>query len=219
VTPRYGTDVTHGVDGRIFGPPLPGASFDPYKIVHFDKEENRKGGSLYDDLFPTGEFNIAPIEGSANGKLVVDLTMHHLGRRWTPIELTVDKGRVTKIDGGADARILRDDSRLYGDDNACMCPAEASVGVNAKAMVRGVQREDKIFLAPCILASEPALVSVGRSNRRFTWTGSFLNQHSMWTECKAWTTDDSLRLKADATLTSLSPERKPSQAPRHTAAR
>ena len=24
-----------------------------------------------------------------------------------------------------------------------MCPAEASVGVNAKAMVRGIQREDK----------------------------------------------------------------------------
>ena len=31
----------------------------------------------------------------------------------------------------------------YGDDNAYMCPAEASVGVNAKAIVRGIQREDK----------------------------------------------------------------------------
>ena len=43
----------------------------------------------------------------------------------------------------ADARILRDYLDVYGDDNAYMCPAEASVGVNAKAVVRGIQREDK----------------------------------------------------------------------------
>ena len=47
------------------------------------------------------------------------------------------------IDGGAEARILRDYLEEYGDENAYMCPAEASVGVNAKAVVRGIQREDK----------------------------------------------------------------------------
>jgi leucyl aminopeptidase (aminopeptidase T) len=143
VTSRYGTDFTYGVEGRIFVPPLPGNSFDPYKIINFDKDENRKGGNLLYYLFPTGEFNVAPIEGSANGKLVIDLTMHHLGRLWTPIELYVEKGRVTRIEGGADARILRDYLEVYGDENAYMCPAEASVGVNAKAVVRGIQREDK----------------------------------------------------------------------------
>jgi len=143
VTSRYGTDFAYRVDDRIFVPPLPGNSFDPYKIINFDKDENRKGGNLLYYLFPTGEFNVAPIEGSANGKLVIDLTMHHLGRLWTPIELHVEKGRVTRIDGGADARILRDYLTVYGDDNAYMCPAEASVGVNAKAIVRGIQREDK----------------------------------------------------------------------------
>ena len=35
---------------------------------------------------------------------------------------------------------------MYGDDNAYLCPAEASVGVNAKAIVRGIQREDKNIL-------------------------------------------------------------------------
>jgi 2,5-dihydroxypyridine 5,6-dioxygenase len=143
VTSRHGTDLTYRVDGRIFVPPLPSDAFDPYKIINFDKDENRKGGNLYYYLFPTGEFNVAPIEGSANGKLVIDLTMHHLGRLASPIELTVEHGRVVKIDGGADARILRDYLREYGDDNAYMCPAEASVGVNAKAVVRGIQREDK----------------------------------------------------------------------------
>ena len=143
VTSRYGTEFTYRVDDRIFVPPLPSASFDPYKIINFDKDENRKGGNLYYYLFPTGEFNVAPIEGSANGRLVIDLTMHHLGRLGAPIELTVESGRVIKIDGGADARILRDYLLEYGDDNAYMCPAEASVGVNAKALVRGIQREDK----------------------------------------------------------------------------
>jgi leucyl aminopeptidase (aminopeptidase T) len=143
VTSRYGTDFTYSVKGRITQPPLPGNSFDPYKIINFAKDENRPGNNLLYYLFPTGEFNVAPVEGSANGKLVIDLTMHHLGRLWTPIELIVEQGRVVRIEGGADARILRDYLEAYGDENAYMCPAEASVGVNAKAVVRGIQREDK----------------------------------------------------------------------------
>lgn len=143
VTSRYGTDFTYRVDDRIFVPPLPSDSFDPYKIINFDKDENRKGGNLLYYLFPTGEFNVAPIEGSAHGKLVIDLTMHHIGRLQEPIELIVEKGRVVRIEGGADARTLRDYLETYGDENAYMCPAEASVGVNAKAVVRGIQREDK----------------------------------------------------------------------------
>jgi 2,5-dihydroxypyridine 5,6-dioxygenase len=146
VTSRYGTDFTYRVDGRIFVPPLPGPNFDPYKLINYDKDENRKGGNLYFYLFPRGELNVAPLEGSGEGKLVIELTMHHLGRLYTPIELTVEKGSITKIDGGAEARILRDYLQEYGDENAYMCPAEASVGVNSKAVVRGVQREDKNIL-------------------------------------------------------------------------
>lgn len=48
-----------------------------------------------------------------------------------------------RIEGGADAHILRDYLEAYGDENAYMCPAEASVRVNAKTLVRGIQREDK----------------------------------------------------------------------------
>ncbi len=142
VTSRYGTDFTYSVDGRITIPPLPTEEFDAYKIINFAKDENREGNLLY-YLYPTGEFNVAPVEYSANGKLVIDLTMHHLGRLHEPIELTVEKGRIVSIDGGGDARLLRDYLIKYGDENAYMCPAEASVGINAKAVVRGIQREDK----------------------------------------------------------------------------
>ena len=143
VTSQYGTDFTYSVKDRITYPPLPGDDFDSYKIVDFAKDENRPGNNLLYYLFPTGEFNVAPVEYSANGKLVIDLTMHHIGRVYSPIELTVKDGRVVEVEGGADARILRDYLEVYGDENAYMCPAEASVGVNAKAVVRGIQREDK----------------------------------------------------------------------------
>ncbi|MBZ9870425.1 aminopeptidase [Mesorhizobium sp. BR1-1-9] len=143
VTSKYGTDFSYSVENKIWIPPLPTDSFDPYKIINFQKDENRPAGKLYYYLYPTGEFNVAPTEGTGNGKLVIDLTMHHLGRLSSPIELTVKDGRVTEIEGGADARILRDFLATYGDENAYMCPAEASVGVNAKAVIRGIQREDK----------------------------------------------------------------------------
>lgn len=143
VTSRYGTDFTYGVENRIYVPPLPDDSFDAYKIIDFNRDENRENSKLYYYLFPTGELNVAPIEGTGNGKLVFDLTMHHIGRLEDPIELYVEGGRIVKIEGGASARVLRDYLRDYGDDNAYMCPAEASVGVNAKALIRGIQREDK----------------------------------------------------------------------------
>lgn len=146
VTSAYGTDFTFSVKDRITCPPLPGKDFDPYKIIDFARDENRPGNNLLYYLFPTGEFNVAPVEGSANGKLVIDLTMHHIGRLLTPIELTVKDGRVTRIEGGPEARILRDYLQTYGDENAYMCPAEASPGVNKKAVIRGIQREDKNIL-------------------------------------------------------------------------
>jgi hypothetical protein len=143
VTSRYGSDLTYRVDDRVFVPPMPGPDFDPYKIVDFQKDEGRASGGLLFYLFPTGEFNVPPIEGSANGVLVVDLTMHHLDRLASPIELHVEDGRVVGIEGGADAFALRRYLEDYGDENAYMFPAEASVGINRRAIVRGNQREDK----------------------------------------------------------------------------
>ena len=143
VTSRHGTDFTYDVRGRITRPPLPGDDFDDYRIVDFAKDENRPGNKLLYYLYPTGEFNVAPAERSANGTLVIDLTMHHIGRLHAPIALTVRDGRITDIDGGTEARILRDHLERYGDENAYLCPAEASIGINAKAEIRGNQREDK----------------------------------------------------------------------------
>ncbi|MBO0837042.1 MAG: hypothetical protein J2P28_16255 [Actinobacteria bacterium] len=143
VTSRYGSDLTYDVTDRIFIPPLKAPDFDHYKVLDEAKTEQRKGAGLLYYLFPTGEFNVPPVEYSANGKLVIDLTMHNLGRLRDPIELTIKDGRITAIEGGAEARTLRDYLAEHGDENAYTCPAEASVGINRKALIRGVQREDK----------------------------------------------------------------------------
>jgi 2,5-dihydroxypyridine 5,6-dioxygenase len=140
VTSRYGTDLTYDVTGRIFVPPLPDPERNLYEVARL---EGRPESPLLRHLFPGGEFNVPPIEGSANGRLVVDLTMHQLGLLKDPIELEIVDGRVVEINGGVEAWRLRDYLARYGDENAYMCPAEASVGINRKALVRGVQREDK----------------------------------------------------------------------------
>jgi len=142
VTSRFGSDLTYSVEGRIFVPPLRRSGFDPFKAYR-RTEEGRARSPLFACLFPTGEFNIPPVEGSANGKAVIDLSMHHLGRLHSPIELTVRDGRITAIDGGADAKTLRDYLATYGDDNATQFPTEASIGINRQARVTGIQREDK----------------------------------------------------------------------------
>ena len=145
VTSKYGCDFTYSVEGRVFIPNMPGNDFVPYKIQNVSKVQNRKSNMLR-FLFPNGEFNIPPVEGTGRGKLVIDLCMHQSGKVTSPIELTVENGRIAKIDGGADAHFLRNYLEQYGDDNAYICPAEASVGINAKAQIRGVQREDKNIL-------------------------------------------------------------------------
>lgn len=145
VTSKYGCDFTYSVEGRIFIPKKAGDDFTPYKIQKVSEALNRKS-KMVRFLYPNGEYNVPPVEGTGNGKLVVDLCMHQIGRVSSPIELTVEKGRIVKIDGGADAHFLRNYLAEYGDENAYMCPAEASVGINSKAKIRGVQREDKNIL-------------------------------------------------------------------------
>lgn len=145
VTSELGTDITYGVAGRIRIPPLRPADWNPYKAYR-RTEEGMKNSPRYLCLFPGGEYNVAPVEGTGNGRVVIDLTMHHLGRLSSPISLDVENGRIVRISGGADAWKLAQHLREYGDENAYMFPTEASVGLNPKARIVGEQREDKNIL-------------------------------------------------------------------------
>jgi len=117
---RFPVDSSGRLDARFTIPEDYGGVHDVIALI--DGERFAQGG-----IEVTQSFEMTPASGPVG----------------TPIELTVKDGRVTDIAGGPEARILRDYLDVYGDENAYMCPAEASVGVNAKAVVRGIQREDK----------------------------------------------------------------------------
>lgn len=142
VTSELGTDLSYSVEGRIFVPPLRPSDWDPFK-AYKRTEEGRAGSPMYTCLFPGGEFNVPPVEGTGNGIFAVDLTMHHLGKIDEPIFLTIENGRIVDIKGHRDAKRLRDHLRNYGDDAAYQFPTEASIGLNKNAQIVGSQREDK----------------------------------------------------------------------------
>jgi len=63
------------------------------------------------DHWPSGQVAIAPIEDSTEGVLVLDIgdVLMDLGRYvQSPVHITFHEGRATKIEGGTDARLMRD---------------------------------------------------------------------------------------------------------------
>jgi leucyl aminopeptidase (aminopeptidase T) len=141
VTSASGTDIVYSVKGRIFIPPLPTADLNPYRAWRRTEEGRR--GSLYAIVFPGGELNIPPVEGTANGVVAIDTSIHHIGRILEPIHIVVRDGWIEDIRGGHEARLLREYLAEFGDDNAYCFPTEASIGLNRRSVVVGNQREDK----------------------------------------------------------------------------
>lgn len=90
---------------------------------------------------PDGESAIVPVEGSAEGMLVVEKTMDGIGLLDGPIRMPVQNGRVVSIEGGSAAQRLR---RIVeaADSNATNI-AEFAIGTNPKARLVGNMAEDK----------------------------------------------------------------------------
>lgn len=142
LTSEYGTDLTISVEDRVFVPEEPDPDEDPLRC-------QRLRPGLYAVVFPGGEFNVPPDPTTADGTLVIDTSMHNLGRLEEPIELAIDTGEIVDIQGGYQAQQLEYLLEEYGDEDAYKMPTEMSVGANPKAQVVGVQREDKNMLG-CI---------------------------------------------------------------------
>ncbi len=101
----------------------------------------RVGGPGTFAAMPDGEAAISPVEGSAEGTLVVDHTMDNLGLLDAPIRMTVRAGRVTAIEGGAAAKALRD--MVAASDANATNIAEFAIGTNDRARLIGSMTEDK----------------------------------------------------------------------------
>lgn len=124
VRTALGTDLTMSLEGR--------------QAVALT---GRVGGPGTFAAMPDGEAAISPVEGTAEGILVVDHTMDNLGLLDAPIRMTVRAGRVVEITGGASAARLRE-MVAAADANATNI-AEFAIGTNDRARLIGSMTEDK----------------------------------------------------------------------------
>ncbi len=101
---------------------------------------------------PNIEANISPIEGTTEGKLVVDGSVSVIpGIVKEKIELTIEGGRAREITGGTEGTKLREILEKTNDPKAYVV-AEFGVGFNPKAKVRGVVIEDEASLGTAHVA-------------------------------------------------------------------
>ena len=91
---------------------------------------------------PAGEAFIAPVEESVEGIAVIDGSMSPIGLLAEPIRLTIQGGRVIKIEGGREAEEL---SRFLEElaDPCAYWIGELGIGTNEKARLTGNILEDE----------------------------------------------------------------------------
>ncbi|MCS7384575.1 MAG: aminopeptidase [archaeon GB-1867-097] len=90
--------------------------------------------------FSDGEVSYTPIEGTANGVVVVDGPIAYIGKPEKPVTLKVKEGRVIGVEGGREAEILR---RMIEETVNLDNFAEFGIGVNRAARRNGYWQEEK----------------------------------------------------------------------------
>lgn len=93
---------------------------------------------------PGIEAAVAPIEGSAQGTIVVDgsIPIPEIGKIEDPVKIIVRDGRIAEIQGGREARCL--DAYLARDQEGSICVlCELGFGMNPEAVIRGRMLEDE----------------------------------------------------------------------------
>jgi len=128
-----GTDLSFSIAGRRF---------------HLDGGLNTKPGDFAN--LPAGELYCAPVEGTAEGVLIVDGSMAAIGLLNEPLQLTVQKGLVSDISGGDEAEQLETIIAPCGRDARNI--AELGIGTNDRAIITGNILEDEKVLGTCHVA-------------------------------------------------------------------
>jgi leucyl aminopeptidase (aminopeptidase T) len=98
---------------------------------------------------PCGEGFIAPVEGSAEGTLVVDGSIAGVGRVGDPVTLTVSAGHLVAADGAGGERLM-ELLRAHGPDGTNV--AELGIGTNERAELTGEILEDEKVLGTAHVA-------------------------------------------------------------------
>jgi len=100
---------------------------------------------------PDIEAYIAPVEGSANGRLVVDGSTSVTGLAKSPITLDIENGMVKRIRGGTQGTRLLNILRHTRSSNALRV-GEFGIGLNPRARFRGAIIEDEAVLGTAHIA-------------------------------------------------------------------
>lgn len=113
--------------------------------------EGRRGNSLTCivergefSTVPTIEANFSPNEGTAEGTIVADASIPYLGIGvlTEPVRVKVNKGMITEIDGGIQAKMLKDSLQKQNDPMVYNI-AELGIGLNPQARMCGIMLEDE----------------------------------------------------------------------------
>jgi leucyl aminopeptidase (aminopeptidase T) len=132
ITCRHGSDLRLALGGR-------------QGIVDAGELGNRGAfGNL-----PCGEGFVAPLEGSAEGTLVVDGSIAGIGLLDTPVSLTVREGHLTEATG-SDGAALMELLAEHGEDGTNV--AELGIGTNEEAILTGNVLEDEKILGTAHVA-------------------------------------------------------------------
>ncbi|QAA21633.1 aminopeptidase [Sporolactobacillus terrae] len=90
---------------------------------------------------PSGEAFIAPVEGTANGQLLIDGSIVGIGKIKSPIILTVEKGRLVEAEGENADKLLE----LLGNELG-RSVGEFGIGTNKSARITGnVLEDEKVY--------------------------------------------------------------------------
>jgi leucyl aminopeptidase (aminopeptidase T) len=98
---------------------------------------------------PCGEGFIAPIEGSSEGKLVIDGSIAELGIVDSPVEVTVESGHLRSAEGAMGPQLM--ELLAHGGEGGTNV-AELGIGTNEKATLIGIVLEDEKILGTCHVA-------------------------------------------------------------------
>jgi len=93
-------------------------------------------------VLPAGKSAITPVEGSAEGTIVVDHSIDNIGLLDEPVELDINNGSVTDISGGQQAMELQELIEPKGDCARNIAEAP-SIGTNPDVKITGNQATDK----------------------------------------------------------------------------
>ncbi len=99
---------------------------------------------------PAGEVYLAPVEGTARGRLVVDGSIGDTGLLKKPIEIAISDGFAEGMRGGREARNLWNILSVHG--KLAFNVAEFGIGINPRAEITGNILEDEKALTTIHIA-------------------------------------------------------------------